>query len=89
MDYCRGLYGRPPASIDPDVQRKVLNYIKSNKPIINCRPADLIEPELERVRESIKDFTEDIGDILTVTLYPETGRRFIMQKYGRKDSSPK
>ncbi|MFC2021876.1 hypothetical protein ACFLTR_01490 [Chloroflexota bacterium] len=33
---------------------------------------DLLEPELERVRESIKDFTQDIGDILTVTLYPKT-----------------
>ena len=88
-DYCRGLYGRPPASIDPDVQRTVLNYGKRDKSIINCRPADLLEPELEKVRESIKDFTQDIGDILTVTLYPKTGLRFVMQKYGREDSSPK
>ncbi len=88
-DYCRGLYGRPPAPIDPDVQRKVLNYIKRDKPIINCRPADLLEPELDRVRESIKDFTQDIGDILTVALYPNTGLRFVMQKYGRENSSPK
>lgn len=88
-DYCRGLYGRPPAPIDPDVQRTVLNYIKRDRPIINCRPADLLEPELDRVRESIKDFTQDIGDILTVTLYPNTGLRFVMQKYGREDSSPK
>jgi len=49
----------------------------------------LLEPELDRVRESIKDFTQDIGDILTVTLYPNTGLRFVMQKYGREDSSPK
>ena len=88
-DYCRGLYGHPPASIDPDVQRTVLNYIKRDRPIINCRPADLLEPELERIRESIKDFTQDIGDILTVTLYPKTGLPFVMQKYGREDSSPK
>ena len=88
-DYCRGLYGRPPAPIDPDVQRTVLNYIKRDRPIIYCRPADLLEPELDRVRESIKDFTQDIGDILTVTLYPNTGLRFVMQKYGREDSSPK
>jgi pyruvate carboxylase subunit B len=85
MDYCRGLYGRPPAPIDPDVQRTVLNYIKRDNSIIDCRPADLLEPELERVRESIKDFTQDIGDILIVTLYPDTGLRFVMQKYGQKD----
>ena len=83
------MYEHPPAPIDHDVQRTVLNYTKRDKPIINCRPADLLEPELDRVRESIKDFTQDIGDILTVTLYPNTGLRFVMQKYGRKDSSPK
>jgi pyruvate carboxylase subunit B len=89
MDYCRGLYGRPPAPIDPQVQRTVLNYTKGSKPIINCRPADLLKPELDRVRESIKDFTQDIGDILTVALYPDTGLNFVMQKYGQGGSSTK
>ncbi|MFC2021386.1 pyruvate carboxylase subunit B [Chloroflexota bacterium] len=88
-DYCRGLYGRPPAPIDPDVRKTVLKYIKRDKPIINCRPADLLAPELERGREPIKGFTQDIGDILTVTLYPKTGLSFVMQKCGREDSSPK
>ncbi|MDP3879386.1 MAG: pyruvate carboxylase subunit B [Dehalococcoidales bacterium] len=89
MDYCRGLYGHPPAPIDPDVQRKVLNYVKGDKPIIDCRPADLLDPELDRTRESIKDFTRDIGDILTVALYPDTGLRFVKRKYGLDDPSPK
>lgn len=88
-DYCRGLYGRTPAPIDPDVQRIVLNYTKRDKPIINCRLADLLEPELDKVQESIKDFTQDIGEILNVTLYSDTGLRFIMQNYGRKDSFQK
>jgi len=83
IDYCRGLYGRPPAPIDPDVKKKVLNYIRGDKPVIDCRPADLLEPELEKVRESIKDVTQDIGDILTAALYPETGLPFVMQKYGK------
>jgi pyruvate carboxylase subunit B len=89
MDYCRGLYGRPPAPIDPDVARMVLNYTRSNKPVIDCRPADLLAPELDRVRESIKEFTDDIGDVLTVALYPDTGLRFVKQKYGREGSSQK
>ncbi|MFC1872058.1 pyruvate carboxylase subunit B, partial [Chloroflexota bacterium] len=89
MDYCRGLYGRPPAPIDPDVQRTVLKYIKNDKPIIDCRPADLLEPELDRVRESVKDFTQDIGDILTVALYPNTGLPFVMRKYGLEGPYPK
>jgi pyruvate carboxylase subunit B len=89
VDYCRGLYGRPPAPIDPDLQRTVLNYTKSNKSIMACRPADLLEPELDRARESIKGLTQDIGDVLTVALYPNTGLRFVMQKYGFEEPSPK
>ena len=88
-DYCRGLYGRPPSSIDHKVQKTVLKCIKKDRTIISCRPADLLEPELEKVRESIKDFTQDIGDILTVALYPKTGLSFLMRKYEQENLSTK
>jgi pyruvate carboxylase subunit B len=82
-DYCRGLYGRPPAHIEPEVLETVLNYGRKNRTVTDCRPADLLEPELEKAREAIKNLSDDIGDILTVTLYPDTGLRFVMKKYGR------
>ncbi|MBI4188747.1 MAG: pyruvate carboxylase subunit B [Chloroflexi bacterium] len=83
IDYCRGLYGHPPAPIDPDIQKRVLSYMKRDSSIVTGRPADLLKPELARAGELIKGFTRDIGDILTVTLYPSDGLRFVMQKYGR------
>ena len=86
-DYCRGLYGRPPAPIDPEVLKIVLSYTKTPKPIIDCRPADLLELEMEKAREAIKDLSDDIGDILTVALYPDTGLSFIKKKYCQKDLS--
>jgi len=46
-DYVRGLYGRPPAPIDPELVKKILG---DEKPI-EGRPADYIEPELEREKE--------------------------------------
>jgi len=73
----------PPVPIDPDVQRVVPHYTRSNKPVINVRPAYLLAPEPDSVRESIKDLTADIGDVLTVALYPDTGPRFLKQRYGR------
>ena len=72
----------PPVPIDPEVQEIVLNYGKKNKPVIDCRPADLLEPELDKARESIKDLSDDIGDILTATLYPDAGLSFLKKKYG-------
>ncbi len=82
MDYCYGLYGRPPAPIDPDVQATVLKHYKRGQTPITCRPADLLEPEMDRARAMVQDFTTDIGDILVAALYPITGLQFLKRRYG-------
>jgi pyruvate carboxylase subunit B len=88
MDYCYGLYGRPPAPIDPNVQKMVLKFYKKGQEPITCRPADLIEPELDKARELVKDFTSDIGDVLIAAIYPITGLRFLKWKYGLETPPP-
>ena len=88
MDYCYGLYGRPPATIDPDIQKLVLKHYKRGQVPITCRPADLLDPELDAARESVKEFTRDIGDVLIAALYPITGLQFLKSKYGLAEPSP-
>jgi pyruvate carboxylase subunit B len=81
-DYCYGLYGRPPAPIDPKVQKLALKgYPRGEKPI-TCRAADMLEPELDKAKEATKDIAKDIGDVLIYALYPTTGMRFLKWKYG-------
>jgi pyruvate carboxylase subunit B len=81
-DYCYGLYGRPPAPIDPEVQKKALKgYPRGEKPI-TTRAADMLEPELDKAKEATKDIAKDIGDVLIYALYPTTGMRFLKWKYG-------
>jgi pyruvate carboxylase subunit B len=81
-DYVYGLYGKPPAAIDPEVQKIILkNYSRGDKPI-TVRPADTLEPELQKAKEATKDIAKDIGDVLTYALYPTTGMRFLRWKYG-------
>ena len=53
---------------------------KYKKPI-TTRPADLLEPELEKAKQAVKDITTDLGDVLTYALYPTTGMRFLRWKY--------
>ncbi len=87
-DYVYGLYGKPPAPIDPEVQEIVLKgYERGNQPI-TCRPADVIEPELEKAKEATKDIAKDIGDVLIYALYPTTGMRFLRWKYGLETPPP-
>lgn len=85
QDYVFGLYGKPPAPIDPDVQRQVLRYYKGGKTPIIVRPADLIPPELDKAKEATKDIARDIGDVLIYALYPVDGLAFLKKKYGMED----
>ncbi len=88
QDYVYGLYGRPPAPIDPQVQEVVLKHYPRGKTPITGRPADILEPELAQARDMVKDFTRDEGDILTAAIYPITGLRFLRWKYGLEAPPP-
>jgi pyruvate carboxylase subunit B len=81
-DYCYGLYGTPPAPIDPEVQKKVLKGYPRGETPITCRPADILEPELEKAKEATKGIAKDMGDVLVYALYPATGMEFLKWKYG-------
>jgi pyruvate carboxylase subunit B len=87
-DYCYGLYGKPPAPIDPEVQKIVLKGYKLGETPITCRAADILEPELEKAKEATKDIAKDIGDVLIYALYPTTGMRFLRWKYGLEAPPP-
>ncbi len=81
-DYAYGLYGRPPVKMDRKIQKKALKgYPRGDKPI-TCRAADMLEPELEKAREAVKDIAQNERDVLTYALYPVTGLRFLRWKYG-------
>ena len=87
-DYVYGLYGKPPAPIDPKVQELVLKGYERGEQPITCRPADVLEPELDKAKEATKDIARDIGDVLAYALYPTTGMRFLRWKYGLEEPPP-
>jgi pyruvate carboxylase subunit B len=81
-DYFFGLYGRPPAPVDPKIQKKALKGYERGEIPIDVRPGDILEPELPKARKALKGISEDIGDILIYALYPMTGMEFLKRKYG-------
>jgi len=87
-DYVYGLYGKPPALIDPQVQKIVLNGYERGETPITCRAADALEPELDKAYEATQGIAQDIGDVLTYALYPTTGMRFLRWKYGLETPPP-
>ncbi|MFP4193582.1 MAG: pyruvate carboxylase subunit B [Desulfobacterales bacterium] len=81
-DLCFGLYGKTPAGVNPEVQKKALKGYPRGETPIDCRPAEILEPELEKAKEAVKDITTDIDDVLIYALYPVTGKKFLKYKYG-------
>ena len=79
-DYVSGLYGRAPAPVKPGIAKVVLGDGVSAK--TTGRPADLLEPEMSRAREAIKDISTDLDDVLIYGLYPTTGMKFLRIKHG-------
>jgi oxaloacetate decarboxylase (Na+ extruding) subunit alpha len=71
-EYVKGLYGRPPAPIKAEVHKKIIGDEK----IITVRPADLIEPELEKYKNEIGDLVGSMEDVLSYALFPQVAKKF-------------
>ena len=65
-DYVRGLYGRPPAPISDEVRKKIIG----DEEVFTGRPADLLEPGLEKAREEIKVFARHEQYVFSYVLFP-------------------
>ena len=76
-DYCHGKYGKPPAKIDP----KLLEKIVGDDEIITCRPADLLKPEFEDLKEKYKDIAKSDEDVLSIALFEKVALEFLNKKY--------
>jgi pyruvate carboxylase subunit B len=48
--------------------------------VIDCRPADLLAPEMERLRSEISELAKSEEDVLTYAMFPEIGRQFLEQR---------
>ena len=82
-EYLNGMYGRPPGKVDMSVKANVFESENATEmTTITERPGNLLEPELEKAEDGLKDITTDIDDVLIYALYPTTGMKFLRIKYG-------
>ena len=80
----KGEYGATPAPVNAELQARVLE----GKPAITCRPADLLEPELDKLTDELRALAlekkirltageGEIDDVLTYALFPQIGLQFL------------
>jgi oxaloacetate decarboxylase alpha subunit/pyruvate carboxylase subunit B len=83
-DLCYGLYGKTAVPINPEVQKKALKGYERGEEPITCRPAEVLEPELDKAKEDTQGLAVDLDDVLIYALYPVTGKKFLNWKYGKE-----
>jgi len=84
-DLCYGLYGKTAVPIDPEVQKKALKGYPRGEEPITARPAEVLEPELDKAKEDTEGLAVDLDDVLIYAIYPVTGKKFLKWKYGKEE----
>jgi len=77
-DYCKGMYGKPPGEIKPEIMEKVLGPNWKDE-VVDCRPADLLEPMFDKRKEELEKMglVKKEEDIMTYALFPKVGLKFL------------
>ena len=74
-EYMKGMYGRAPAPVDPEISKKIIG----DEEVIDCRPADLLEDAFDKYKSEGEEegFVKSDEDALTYALYPPIAPRFL------------
>ena len=78
--YLQGRYGKALGEISPQVKHMAIG----NEKVIDCRPADLLPPEMDKLRKEIGNLAKSEEDVLTYAMFPELGKEFLEQREAGK-----
>jgi pyruvate carboxylase subunit B len=74
--YLQGFYGKAPGPVNQEVQTLAIG----DAAVITSRPADLLEPELEKLRGEIESLAKSEEDVLTYAMFPDLARTFFQER---------
>lgn len=76
----KGEYGATPVQISEEIRKKIIG---DEKPI-TCRPADLIKPELDKLRSEVAEYIEQDEDVLSYALFDQVAVKFFKERRAGK-----
>lgn len=68
----KGEYGKVPAPVNEEFRKKAIG----DEPVITCRPADLLKPELEKYTQEAGTLARSEEDVLSYALFPQVAKTF-------------
>ena len=82
-DILLGKYGQTAKPFNPEIVDKVLGDEKKNA--ITCRPADLLEPELDKIEAEMKQYKQQDEDVLSYALFPQVAVDFFKYRQAQQE----
>lgn len=75
-DYVRGLYGRSPVAITPEIRHLIIG----DEAVMTERPADFLAPQLPEFEKAIAQYATTEEDVLSYALFPQQAKDFLGRK---------
>ncbi|MBQ9974775.1 MAG: pyruvate carboxylase subunit B [Oscillospiraceae bacterium] len=85
--YCRGEYGRTPAPIDPEVQKKIIG----DAPVVEGRFADTLKPGFKAAKKELGATATCDEDVLSYIAFPQVAQAFFADRaagFPEKEPAP-
>ena len=76
-NYFLGHYGKAPAPVNVDIRNIAVGY---DTEVIECRPADLLEDEMDRLRQESEAWAMTEEDVLTYAMFPDLAKTFLQER---------
>ncbi|MGX5217191.1 sodium-extruding oxaloacetate decarboxylase subunit alpha [Pseudomonas segetis] len=74
--YLQGRYGKAPGKVNEKLRKQAIG----SEEVIDIRPADLIKPELAKLRSEIGALAKSEEDVLTYAMFPDIGRKYLEER---------
>ncbi|HLA29720.1 MAG TPA: sodium-extruding oxaloacetate decarboxylase subunit alpha [Pseudomonas sp.] len=74
--YLQGRYGKTAGAVNEKLRRQAIG----SEDVIEVRPADLLKPEMSKLREEIGALAKSEEDVLTYAMFPDIGRKFLEER---------
>jgi pyruvate carboxylase subunit B len=75
-NYLLGHYGKAPATVNADVRSLAVGDAE----LIQCRPADLLEDEMDKLRIELEGLARSEEDVLTYAMFPDLAKTFLQER---------
>jgi len=76
-NYFLGQYGKAPAPVNIDIRNVAVG---SDAEVIVCRPADLLDDEMEKLRQESEAWAMTEEDVLTYAMFPDLAKTFLQER---------